>query len=46
MPAVSTYETDLAVLGREDFRLIVAFIVFGSANVVVNTIASKRSFAT
>jgi len=25
MSAVSTYETDLAVLGREDFWLIVAF---------------------
>jgi hypothetical protein len=25
MFAVSTYETDLAVLGREDFWLIVAF---------------------
>ena len=25
LPAVSTYETDLAVLGREDFWLIVAF---------------------
>jgi hypothetical protein len=25
LSAVSTYETDLAVLGREDFWLIVAF---------------------